>query len=52
MGKEMRGRFKRKGTYIYLWLLHVDVWQKPIRVCKAIIFQLINKLKKKVVVQV
>ena len=53
MGREMRGRFKREGTYIYLWLIHVDVWQKPIRFCKAIIFQLINKLKKKkVVVQV
>ena len=47
MGREMRGRFKREGTYIYLWLIHVDVWQKPIRFCKAIIFQLINKLKKK-----
>ena len=20
---------KRAGTYIYLWLIHVDVWQKP-----------------------
>ena len=23
------GRFKREGTYAYLWLMHVDVWQKP-----------------------
>jgi len=24
------GRFKREGTYVlYLWLIHVDVWQKP-----------------------
>ena len=22
------GRFKRAGTYIYLWLIHVGVWQK------------------------
>ena len=22
------GRFKRQGTYVYLWLIHVDVWQK------------------------
>ena len=38
-----------KGTYVYLWLIHVDVWQRPIRYCKeAIILQLnINKLKKK-----
>ena len=32
---------------IYLWLIHVDVWQKPTQYGKAIIFQLkINKLKK------
>ena len=22
------GMFKREGTYVYLWLIHVDVWQK------------------------
>ena len=37
---EMRGRFKREGTYIYLWLIHADVWQKPLQFCKAIILQL------------
>ena len=21
--------FRREGTYVYLWLIHVDVWQKP-----------------------
>ena len=36
----MGGRFKREGTYVYLWLVHVDVWQKPIQYCKAIIHQL------------
>ena len=30
----------REGTYVYLWLIHVDVWQKPIKYCKAIILQL------------
>ena len=25
MGREMVGRFKRKGTYVYLWLILVDV---------------------------
>ena len=42
-------RFKREGTYVYLWLIHVDVWQKPTQFCKAIILQLkINlKLKKR-----
>ena len=28
-GKEMGGKFKREGTYVYLWLIHVDIWQKP-----------------------
>ena len=28
-GQEMGGRFKREETYIYLWLIHVDIWQKP-----------------------
>ena len=26
MGKEMGGRFKREGIYVYLWLIHVEVW--------------------------
>ena len=43
----MGGRFKREKTYVYLWLNHVDVWQKPTQYCKAIILQLkINKCKK------
>ena len=25
MGKEMGGRFKREGKYVYLWLIHVKV---------------------------
>ena len=48
MGREVGGRFKGEGTYVYLWLIHVDVWQKPTQFCKAIILQLKNKLKKKV----
>ena len=43
----MGGRFKKEGTYVYLWLIHVDVWQKATQHCKAIILQLkTNKLKK------
>ena len=43
----MGERLKREGTGMYLWLIHVDVWQKPTQYCKAIILQLkINKLKK------
>jgi len=45
------GRFKREGTYAYLWLIHVDVWQKPTQHSKAIILQLKinveNEMKKK-----
>ena len=37
---EVGGRFKKEGTYGYLWLIHVDVWQKLSQHCKAIIFQL------------
>ena len=33
-------RFKGEGTYVYLWLIYADVWQKPIQYCKAIILQL------------
>jgi len=42
------GRFKREGTYIYLWLIHIDVWQKAAQYYKAIILQLkANKQQKK-----
>ena len=30
----------REGTYVYLCLIQVDVWQKPTQFCKAIILQL------------
>ena len=40
MGWEVRGRFKREGAYIFLWLIHGDVWQKPTQYCKTIILQL------------
>lgn len=32
----MGGRFK-KETYVYLWLIHANVWQKPTQHCQAII---------------
>ena len=32
-GEEVGGRFKREGTYVYLWLIHVDIWQKPTQYC-------------------
>ena len=40
------GRRLREGPYIYLWMIHVDVGQKPTQYYKAIILQLkINKFK-------
>ena len=41
---EVPRRFEREGTYAYLWLIHVDVWQKPTQHCKAIILQLKKKI--------
>ena len=37
---EVGGRFKREGTCVYLWLIHVDVWQKLTQYCKATVLQL------------
>ena len=37
---EVGRRFKRKGTRVFLWLIHVDVWQKLMQYCKATILQL------------
>ena len=38
------GRFKTKGIYVYIWLIHVEVWQKIGKFYKTIILQLKNKL--------
>ena len=46
MGREVGGRFKREGTYVYVWLIHVEVWQKPAQYYKTIILQLEIKKKK------
>ena len=29
-----------EGTFIYVWMIHTDVWQKPTQYCKAITLQL------------
>ena len=47
MGWEVEERLKKKGTYIHLWPIHVDIWQKPTQYYKAIILQLKKKKKKK-----
>ena len=41
----MGRKFKSAGTYVYLWLTHVDVWQKANQYCKVIIPQF-EKFKK------
>ena len=33
------GGFRMWGTHVYLWLIQVDVWQKPLQYCKTIILQ-------------
>ena len=38
----------KQGIYVYLWLIHIDVWQKPTQYCKALILQLkLNNFFKK-----
>ena len=46
MRREVEGQLKKAGggAYVYLWLTHVDVWQKPSQYCRTIILQL--KIKK------
>ena len=38
--REVGGKLTGGGTYVSLWLIHVDVWQKPAQYYKAIILQL------------
>ena len=45
MGRKMGGS-DQGGTYVYLWLIHVDSWQKTTKFCKTITLQLKNKLEK------
>ena len=44
-GVGVGGRLKREGTYVYLWLIHVVLRQKPTQYCKATTFQLKIKFK-------
>ena len=43
----MDRRFRRKGTWVYLWLILAGVGQKNTKFCKATIFQLKNEVAKK-----
>ena len=46
VGREGRGGF-RWGTHVNPWLIHVNVWQKPLQYCKVISLQLIKINEKK-----
>ena len=35
------------GTHVNPWLIHVNVWQKPLQYCKVISPQLIKIIEKK-----
>ena len=37
---DLGGRYKRDRTYVYLWLIHVVIWQKQAQYVKPIILQL------------
>ena len=43
--RRWEGGSRRKGTYVYLWLIRVDVWQKPAQYCKA---NTVQKKKKEI----
>ena len=38
MGWEMGGEFRTEG-HVYLWLIRVDVWQRPTEYCRTIVLQ-------------
>ena len=41
------GRLKKEGIYVYFWLIHIVVQQKPTQHCKAMILQLKKRKKEK-----
>ena len=45
-GGKCEGRSGR-GTNVNPWLIHVNVWQKPLQYCKVISLQLIKIIGKK-----
>ena len=42
MGSEVGGGGSGWGTHVNPWLIHVNVWQKPLQYCKVISLQLIK----------
>ena len=39
VGWEEERSFKTEEIYSYLWLIHVDIWQKPTQYCDTMILQ-------------
>ena len=39
VGREMGERFTRESAYVYVRLIHTDIWQKTRKFCKAVILQ-------------
>ena len=39
-GGEGEGTGVQDGVHVHPWLIHIDVWQKPLYYCKVIILQL------------
>ena len=39
------------GTHVHPWLIHINVWQKPLQYCKVISVQLIKIKEKKKTIQ-
>ena len=46
MGREKGEGYKREGTHVYLWPIHVDVWQKLSQYCNYLTIKNKIKLKK------
>ena len=51
--KTQRDRVEREvgggigmGIHVNPWLIHINVWQKPLQYCKVISLQLIKKINK------
>ena len=42
----------RWGTHVNPWLIHVNVWQKPLQYCKVISLQLIKINGKKIYIYI
>ena len=47
IGREVEEGFKM-GTHVNPWLIHVNVWQKPLQYCKVISLQLIKNKEKNI----